>query len=114
MGKKIGAPAPVYVAVVGITSDAGGLRVEPGEAVPGELLKEAPWLLEQGYVTLASEPATQAGAQGDETGEPSPATQTAPAPASEAPSEPSEQVAPVALEEAPAEPVDGVELEAEG
>jgi hypothetical protein len=96
MAKK-GAPVPVYIARVGITSDIRGVRVEPGEPVPPEVIADAPWLLEQGAAYEAQEGA----APGD-------GIQPLAADANVAPSGSSE-VAPVELE--PADAVEPVELE---
>jgi hypothetical protein len=46
-----------YVALSGLNygcavEDPEGTRIEAGEDVPAEVVKNAPWLLEQGHVTV--------------------------------------------------------------
>jgi hypothetical protein len=49
--------SPVYLAVVGLNAGVSednpdGLRIEPGEIVPDDVIAASPWLIEQGCVTL--------------------------------------------------------------
>lgn len=46
--KPAEAPAPVYLAIVGITK--GDVRIEAGEIVPPEIIAAAPWLVENNHV----------------------------------------------------------------